>query len=113
MTRVHPNATPALRDLCKAFKYRRKTVFLVDSEKATLSGGYWSGGSRAQYGLYTLPAGRVSPLAYPTAPPQHGGAPAPSVAIEPGSYVVAGGTSNGKQAILTVYGPDAVEKFGG
>jgi hypothetical protein len=112
MQQAHPNATPQLRELCKAFRYRRKTVFLVNTETATLSGGYWSGGSRSQYGLYTLAARRPEPLAYPTAPPQFGGAQAPTV-TEPGSYVIKGGTSSGKQAILTVYGPDAVETFGG
>lgn len=112
MQKTPTSASPALKRLAAAFRYRKRSVTLYDQESATLTGGYWSGGSRAQYGLYDLATGKISPLTYPTNPPQFGGTPAPTIAIEPGTVVVRGGTSDGKPAFLSIYGPDAIARLG-
>lgn len=76
--------------------------FVVTDKPVSLYGGYWDGGSRDEYCGYTK-SGNVVPLAYPTAPPQFGGGPAPDVSLTDNLAVVHGGVFCGKIRALTVY----------
>lgn len=83
--------------------YMKREVSLVLGEKSvSLSGGYWSEGSRTEWsGL--RPDGSSFTLQYPSAPPQFGGGKAPEFKVEDGKILVQGGTSGGKDAQLTFY----------
>lgn len=106
---------PRLRELAKAYKYRKHEIILSNYDSVELSGGYWDGGSRSAYSLYTPPA-TIRAIATATAPPQfrHDGIPErKAFAIPRGSYVVEGGTFRGKPAHLHIFGIDAEHYFAG
>lgn len=104
-----------IRDLAKSLNYRKHSVTLVNTSEKRLDCGYWDGGSRSSYVLWMADTGEVKSVSYPTAPPQFGGGDAPTVHFGDGSipwwYVVSCGIFCGKQATLTIYGPDVVERF--
>ena len=111
MKTANPRHHEPLKALARAMRYKKHSLFLFDASEVALSGGYWDGGSRAQWYLYDAVTKRAKPLAAPTAPTQHGGARPPVWQIEPATYVVKGGVSCGKPAFLSVFGHNAETFF--
>ena len=109
---VKVKSSAALRALARAFRYRRHDIIIMDCDSVELSGGYWDGGSRSWYAIYTPPT-TIHTLRYPKTPPQFGGADPEPFEIPRGSYVVEGGIFRGKGAHLTIFGIDASAFFCG
>lgn len=88
----------------KAFPdYRKRKVTFRVTDSVTLSGGYWSGGSRTEW-FGVQPNGARFPLTYPTNPPQFaGGGKPPVFKITDIKWVAEGGSFGGKPSSLTFY----------
>ena len=102
----------ALRALARCYKYRKHDVIISDYDSVELTGGFWDGGSRSCYSLFT-PPDKIESIHVDRNPPQFGGAPVRSFPIPRGSYVVEGGIFRGKRAHLHIYGIGAVAYFTG
>jgi hypothetical protein len=98
---------PAIKDLCKQFNYRKHDVILNNIDEVELHGGYWDGGSRSTYILWDSRTGKMQHLLTPTAPPQFGGGPTPTIKVQPGTFVLCVGTFCGKTAHMQIMGPGA------
>lgn len=109
---VKVRSSEALRDLARAYKYRKHDVIISNYPEVELTGGFWDGGSRSSYSLYTPPAS-IRALPVSRNPPQFGGAAPRTFEIPRGSYVVEGGTFRGKPAHLHIFGIDAERFFCG
>ena len=97
----HPEVLRAIRAADPT--YRKQKAFLFVSERVTLSGTYWDGGSRSEYTAVNLTTGR-SAGAPQYAPPQFGGPrTAPEVDLPPDVSIVETGTFCGKTATATIY----------
>jgi hypothetical protein len=107
---VKVKSSERLRDLARAFRYRRHDIIIMDYDSVELIGGYWDGGSRSAYALYTPPS-TITALRFPTDPPQFGGATPKTFEIPSGSFVVEGGIFRGKPAHLTIFGANASRYF--
>lgn len=98
-----------LAQICKLFSKKRKAILARPTEKVTISGSYWDGGSRSDYFLVDLRTMHVTPIAG-VAPMQFGGPKEdPVVNLEAHQAVVCAGTFCGKPATPTVYFHPAYE----
>lgn len=92
-----------LAQICKLVSKKRKAILARPTEKVTISGSYWDGGSRSDYFLIDLRTMHATPIAG-VAPMQFGGPKEdPVVNLEPHQAVVCAGTFCGKPATPTVY----------
>lgn len=97
----HPEVMRAIRAADPT--YRKQKAYLIVSERVTLSGTYWDGGSRSTYTAIDLATGRNAG-APQYAPPQFGGPrTAPEVDLPSDVAIVETGTFCGKTATATVY----------
>lgn len=91
---------------------RKKHAFLHVTDKVTLSGTYWDGGSRSEY--YAVQLATMQKLAAPHYdPPQFGGpTKSPQVEIPKGVIIVESGIFCGKPATPVIYvRPDDLALF--
>lgn len=89
--------------ICKAVDYNGRKVKLKVAEKVTLSGTYWSGGSKSTYIALNLATMEVH-VAPGMAPPQFGGpSDPPVVPLTDGMAIVEHSVFCGKDMGLTVY----------
>jgi hypothetical protein len=92
-----------LAQVCKLVSKKRKAILASPTEKVTISGSYWDGGSRSEYFLVDLHTMRATPIPG-VAPVQFGGPREdPVVNLAPHQAVVCAGTFCGKPATPTVY----------
>lgn len=83
--------------------YKKHTATLFVTERVTLSGTYWSGGSRSSYYAVDLATGVCSGAPHYN-PPQFGGPQRdPEVEVPEGVAIVKGGIFMGKPATATVF----------
>lgn len=83
--------------------YRKHDCILHPTETVTLSGTYWSGGSRSTYTAVNIATG-MSSGAPQYNPPQFGGPQSdPQVSVPEGIAIVKTGTFCGKTAAATIY----------
>jgi hypothetical protein len=87
--------------------YRKHSVSICERNAVTLGDGYWYAGSRSDYTHHNLDGSSAGALRYPIAPAQFGGGVAPHFEIPVGTIVVKGGTSCGKESMLTLIGSQA------
>lgn len=81
---------------------KRKAILSPARERVTLTGTYWSGGSRSDYWLVDLNTWQARPLSG-VAPAQFGGPQEdPVVNLEPHQAVVCAGTFSGRPATPVV-----------
>lgn len=94
---------PRIARLLQGITRKRKCILVYPVDSVTLSGTYWSGGSRTDYSLCNMRTGQMTPLSG-VAPPQFGGpSEAPRVQIPEGSCVISTGTFCGRPSAPTVY----------
>lgn len=87
----------------RACRTKKRSVALTFSNSVTLSGGYWSGGSRTEYWLIDLATGQVKAVQYPTDPAEYGGGDAPEVEVPAGHAIAEGGTFCGKPSTVCLH----------
>mgnify|MGYP001615458670 CR=1 FL=1 len=106
---MYQSHTIALKDYPEAKRlilaadptYKKLKAYIVVSEKCTLSGTYWSGGSRSQYAavdMATMQAKDADSYQGRTLgnPEAYGGAATPTVEIPEGIAIICTGISDGK-----------------
>ena len=93
---------------------KRKAILARPTDKVTMGGTYWDGGSRSDYFLVDLKAMQARPLPH-VSPPQFGGPKEdPVINLEPHQAVVEAGIFCGKPSTPTIYlhpawGQDSIE----
>ena len=91
-------------DLCRAFGYRKRNVFLSACTSITITGVNWSGGSRTIYTQVFLESLSVQTAGHLGVPaswnnPYEGA----EIKLEPGKLIVTTGTFMGKTATMHIY----------
>lgn len=82
---------------------KRRVIMSRPATTVTLSGTYWSGGSRSDYWLVDLNTNQAQPLAHAN-PSQFGGpVQDPEIQLQPNQVVVKTGVFCGKPATPTIY----------
>ena len=102
---IQLKGAPEIRRVIQAAdaSYRKTSAMLTVQSRVTLSGTYWSDGSRTTYHAVEIATGRVLP-APQYDPPQYGGPRQdPTVDIPDGVAIVATGVFCGKTATASVY----------
>jgi hypothetical protein len=105
---------PALANFMRrAFpSYRKHKAIIRATAGLTLSGAYWSGGSRSTYTGVTLHGTHV-PLNYSTTPVEFGGNPATEVLLTPDFVILESGTFNGKPSTVMIHAlPETLAALG-
>jgi hypothetical protein len=96
---------PDVRDIIRATDpaYRKTSAYVHVTDKVTVSGTYWDGGSRDTYTAVNLSTRRA--ISAPQFdPPQFGGPQAaPTVTLPAGVAIVRTGVFCGRAATATVY----------
>lgn len=114
MTTYYNVPAKEFKEICQAFGYRRKKVWLTVAPRFTITGNNWSGGSKTEYGLYDLGEKRTKSLDFlgdpaPWDPKNPHGQEFP---IPPGILVIKTGWFCGKTATMEiVVHPDNVPRL--
>jgi len=89
--------------ICKSLGYRRKKYALYVTERVTLQGLNWSGGSRSVYTAIDLATGHASTPNLSRPHPMNNAAEGVTVELPSGTALAKTGTFMGKPSMLYLY----------